>query len=179
MYRLYRKKKKKKKMTHLWSFYIFRTAEGFEKCSQNKGRAGYLPLESNISNWSNAAYLKTKVHMLLFTIKHCQFFTLTKGHGAGVTVGKCMRMEIFFFLRSDPVFFPPFSLSFSPFSFTFSCAFPMLGHLSCTWLVLTGLRYKDTTVIRTFFLTWEAFHALSLPARELVLILLLTRILPY
>ena len=27
-----------------------RTAEGFEKCSQNGGRARYLPLESNISN---------------------------------------------------------------------------------------------------------------------------------
>ena len=32
--------------------------------------------------------------MLFFTIKHCQNFTLTKGHGAGVTVGECMRMEM-------------------------------------------------------------------------------------
>ena len=30
--------------------YILRTVEGFEKCSQNEGRVGYLPLESNISN---------------------------------------------------------------------------------------------------------------------------------
>ena len=35
-----------------------------------------------------------------------------------------------FFLRFDPAFFTPFPLSFSPFSFAFSCAFRMLGHLS-------------------------------------------------
>ena len=78
-------------------FYTFRTAEGFEKCSQNEGRVGYLPLKSNISNWSNTAYLKTKVDNYVITSKHCQILTLRKGHGAGVTVGKCMRMEIFFF----------------------------------------------------------------------------------
>ena len=73
-----------------------RTSEGFEKCSQNGDRVGYLPVESNISKRSKIAYLETKVDMLFFTIKHCQNFTLTKGHGAGVTVGKCMRIEIFF-----------------------------------------------------------------------------------
>ena len=56
----------------------------------------YLPLESNISNWSKTAYLKTQVDMLFFTIKHCQNFTFMKGHGAGVTVGNCMRMDLFF-----------------------------------------------------------------------------------
>ena len=81
------------KQTILRLVYILRTAEDFEKCSQNEGRVGYLPLEYNISNWSNTAYLKTKEDMLFFTIKHCQYFTLTKGHGAGVMVGKCMRME--------------------------------------------------------------------------------------
>ena len=34
----------------LYQVCILRAAEGFEKCSQNKGRVGYLPLESNISN---------------------------------------------------------------------------------------------------------------------------------
>ena len=54
--------------------------------------------------------------MLFFTIKHCQNFTLTKGHGAGVTVGKCMHLEmlvllfVFAFLRFDP---PLSSLSLS------------------------------------------------------------------
>ena len=85
--------------------------------------------------------------MLFFTIKHCQIFTLTKGHGAGVTVGKCICMEMFyFFFKFDLTFFPPYSLSFPPFSFAFSCALPMLGHLSRTWLVLTGLHYEGTTV---------------------------------
>ena len=41
--------------------------------------------------------LETKVDMLTFTIKHCHDFTITKCHGAGVTVGKCMRMEMLFF----------------------------------------------------------------------------------
>ena len=91
-------------LTLLLFWYSLRTAEGL-----NWSRVGYLPLESNISNWSNVAYLKTKVDMLFFTIKHCQ-----KGHGAGVKVGKCMRVEIFF-LRFNPPFFPPFSFSFLPF----------------------------------------------------------------
>ena len=47
------------------------------------------------SNWSKIAYLKTKVDMLFFTIKHCQNFTLTKGHGAGGTVGKMYAPEHF------------------------------------------------------------------------------------
>ena len=37
---------------------------------------------------------------------------------------------LFCFLRFDPLFCPAFSLSFTPLSFTFSCAFRMLGHLS-------------------------------------------------
>ena len=92
----------------------------------------------------------------------------------------------FFFLLFDPVFFPPFSLP--PFSFALSCAFGMLGHLSRAWLMLTGLHYDGTTVNRTFlvrkfdhffFLTSEAFRALSWHAREVVFILLFSHILPY
>ena len=118
--------------------HILRVAEGFEKCSQNEDRVGYLPLESNTSNSSNTAYLKTKVDMLFFTIKHCQCFTLTKGHGAVVTVGS-MRMAMFLFclflffvvvLRFDPTLFPPFSLSISTFSFAFSCVFHKMGNFS-------------------------------------------------
>ena len=125
--------------------YNLRTAKGFEKCSQNEGRVGYLPLESNIRIF---------------------FF--------------------FFFFAIGSRIFSSF-LSFSPFSYSFSCAIRMLGHLSRAWLVFTGLRYKGRTVNRTFlvrkvdhfFLTAEAFCALSLSARELVLILLSPRILPY
>ena len=43
--------------------------------------------------------------MLFFIIKHCQIFILTKGHGAGVTEGTCMHIEMFIFLRFDPAFF--------------------------------------------------------------------------
>ena len=41
--------------------HILRTAEGFEKCSQNEGRVGYLhvPLKSNISNWFDPAFFPT------------------------------------------------------------------------------------------------------------------------
>ena len=110
-----------------------------------------IPLESNISNLSNTAYLKTKVDTLFFAIKHCQNFALTEGHGAGVTVGKCMRIEIFFFFICAwrcfifiilfIYLFIYFFLHFSAFFllslfvpslifFAFSCAFRMLGHLS-------------------------------------------------
>ena len=106
---------------------ILRTAEDFEKCSQNGNRVRYLPLESIISNRSIIAYLKTKVDMLFFTIKHCQN---VRDHGAGVNMGKCMRMMFFFFFRFDPALFPLLSLSFPTFPFAFSCAFRMLGHLN-------------------------------------------------
>ena len=114
----------------------------------------YLWNSTYISNWSKVAYLKTKIDMLFFTLKHCQNFTLAKGHGAGVTVGKCMRMEMIFclfvcFLRFNPSFFTFFSF-FPPFSFAFSCAFRMLGPLSQVWLALTGLHYGGTTVNQTF-----------------------------
>ena len=128
-------------------YHILRMAEGFQKCSQSEGRVEYLPLESNTSNWLNTAYLKMKVDMLFFTIKHCQIFTLMKGHGAGVTVGKCMCMSwkcFIVFLQFDPAFFPPFPLSFPPFSFAFSCALHMLDHLSSACLVLMGLHYEGT-----------------------------------
>ena len=69
-----------------------------KQAAKNGGRVGYLPLESNISTWSKVPYLKTKVDMLFVTIKHCQNFTLAKGHCAGVTVEKCMRMELFVFV---------------------------------------------------------------------------------
>ena len=39
-----------------------------------------------------------KADVLFLTINYCQNVTLTKGLGAGVTVGECMRMEIFIFL---------------------------------------------------------------------------------
>ena len=94
-------------------------------------------------------------------------FCTHKGHGAGVKVGKGMHMEMFLwvFLWFYPTFFPPFSLSFPPFSFAFSCAFCMLGHLSCTRLVLMGLQYEGTTVNQTllvqtfdhFILLWKPF----------------------
>ena len=152
-------KKKQTNKTNKNQHHILRMAEGFEKMQPNGGRVGHLPLESNIRNWSriHVVYLKTKVDMLFFTIKNCQNFTLTKGHGAEVMVGKCMRME----------------------SFSFSCA--MLDHLSLPWLVLAGLHYEGTMVNQTFlvqkfdhfFLSLEAFHALSLHDRELVFILLL------
>ena len=146
---------------------------------------GYLLLESKISNWSNTAYLKTKVDMLLFTIKHCQNFELTIGHSAGVTVGKCMRMEMFcccFFFRFDPAFFPRFSLSFPPF-----LGISYAGPFEPRFFGVDGAalrRYNDKLnifgpKIWPFFLTLEAFRALPLHARELMFILLLPRILPY
>ena len=136
-----------------------------------------------ISNWSNTAYLKMKAGMLFFTMKHCPIFTLTKGYGAGVKVGKCMHMFFWFFflfcffLQFDPTFFLSFSLSFPPFSFAFSCTFHMLGHLSHAWLVLMGLHYEGTMVNWTFlirqfdhfFLTLEAFSTLPLHARVFIL----------
>ena len=69
-----------------------------------------------------------------------------------------------------------------------SLFFCLFLRISYAELVLTGLRYKGTTVNQTFlvrkfdhfFLTSEAFRVLSFfPARELVLILLLAYILPY
>ena len=93
---------------------------------------------------------------------------------------------IFFFFVLIPHFFLFFPLV-PPFSFAFSCAFRLLGHLSRAWLALTGLHYEGTTVNRTFlvrkfdhfFLTLEAFRTLPLRARELLFILLLHRILQY
>ena len=70
--------------------------------------------------------------MLFFTTKQCQNFTLAKDHGAGVTVEKCVREEMvfFFFFRLNPPFFSSIFSLFPPFSFAFSCAFRLLGHLS-------------------------------------------------
>ena len=157
-----------------------------KKCTKNVGSVGYLPLESNISNWSNTAYLKSQVDMLSFTIKHCQFFTLLKGNGAGVTVGKCIFFFFFFFAFRSRIFTSFLSLLPSLF-FCLFLRFLVCRSLSCAWLLLTGLHYKSTTVNRTFlvrkfdhfFLTSEAFHAPVLHARELVCILLFLRILPY
>ena len=144
-----------------WNIHILSTARGFKKCSQNEGRVGYLPLESNIRNSSSTVFLNTKVDMLFFTIKHCQFFTLTKGHGAGVMAWKCKRMEICNLILHFSSFL---SLSFSPFSFAFSCAFRMPGHLSRGWLVLTGLSYKYTMVNRTFLVrNFDHFFLLRKP----------------
>ena len=72
--------------------------------------------------------------MLFFTIKHCQNFTLAKGHGAGVTMEKCMRMEMFFFL----LFFVSF-LHFNPsffllFSLFFPFILPFLAQFIC-WAI--------------------------------------------
>ena len=69
-----------------------------------------------------------KVDIFIFTIKYCQNFTLAKGHGVGVTVGKCIHMKsffflfvffFFFFLRFDPLFFLLSLSLFLPFSFAF------------------------------------------------------------
>ena len=66
-----------------------------------------------------AGAIKMKVDILFFTIKHYQIFTLTKGHGAGVTVGKCMCMEMFCFF----LFFCDLIPHFSSFLFLFSSLF--------------------------------------------------------
>ena len=139
--------------------YILRTAEGFEKCSQNGDRVGYIPLEYNISNWSKVAYLKTKVDMSFFTIKHCQNFTFARGHGAGVTMEKCIRMELCFFLCVcfNPLFISSFFSLFPPFSFAFSCAFRLLDHLSRTWLALTGQHCEGTPINRKWSKNWSFF----------------------
>ena len=154
-------------------------AEDFENCSQNGGRVGYLPLESNISNWLQTAYLNTKEEM------HCQTFTPMKGHVAGVMVGTCMRMEMFFcfflfcfflflvfffcfFFRFDPRFFPPFSLS-SPFLSSFITHFVHDGPFERRLIGVDEAalrRYNGKPnifgpKIWAFFLTLEAFLRLS------------------
>ena len=111
-------------------FYILRTAEGLKKCSQNGGRVGHSPLESNISNWSKVVYLETKVDMLFFTMKHCQNFTLAKRHCKGsrwenVCAWRFFFFFFFFFLQYNPPFFPNFSLSFHHF------LLPFLAHFVC------------------------------------------------
>ena len=64
----------------------------------------------------------------------------------------CAWRFFFFFLPFDPPFFLlSLSLSFPPFSLAFSSIFRMLGYLSHSWLVLTGLHYEGTMVNWTFF----------------------------
>ena len=150
-------------------FHILRAAAGFEKCSQNGVRIGYSPLESNISNWSNVAYLKTKAdsYVILHNQALSKFYarerSWRRGHGRKT------------FLSHSSLLFC-----------LLVCSFRMLGHLRRAWLALTGLHYEGTTVNRTFFgpkiwaffLSLEAFRALPLHARDLLFILLLHRI-PY
>ena len=145
--------------------HILRTAEGFEKFSQNEGRVEYLPLESNISNWLNIAYLKSKVDMLFFTIKHCQNFALTKCHGTGVKVGKGLPMEIFFFAIWSCIF----SSFLSLFPSLFFCLFLPISYTGVFGTHLIGVdraavwRYNGKPNIfglkiwRLFFLLWKTF----------------------
>ena len=54
--------------------------------------------------------------MLFFTIKHCQTFTLTKDHSAGVTLENVCVWRCFFFLFD---LIPHFSSFLSSFPFLF------------------------------------------------------------
>ena len=110
---------------------ILSRAEGFEKCSQNEVRVGYLSLESNISNWSNTAYLKTKVDMLFFTIKHCNFFfffffytrdrSWRRGYGGKMYAHGYFFFFFFFFFFA--IWSPIFSFFLSLFPSLFFCLF--------------------------------------------------------
>ena len=112
---------------------ILRTAEGFEKCSQNRVRVGYLSLESDMSslleNESRSIILHNQALPKFCTHER----SWSRGHGDKMYAHGDVFFFVFFFfssfLRFDPAFFPLFSL-FPSLSFAFYCAFCMLGHLS-------------------------------------------------
>ena len=114
---------------NIWSIlHILRTAESFGNCSQNAGRVGYLLLESKhlIKN----RLLENESRYVIHYNQALQNFYTHERSWRRVTLGKCMRMEIF---RFDPLFFPPFSLSLSlPFLSSF------LAHFVC-WAIWAAL----------------------------------------
>ena len=111
------------------ALYIPRTVEGFEKCCQI-WVGGIFTFGTD----NKIAYLKTKVDMLFFTIKHCQnFYTHQRSRRRSHSGKMYAHGDVFCFVsfwRFDPHFFSPFSIFFRLFSFAFYCAFRMLGHLS-------------------------------------------------
>ena len=101
---------------------------GFEKGSQNEGRVGYLPLESNIKTSSNTAYLKTKVDIFSLQLSTANFFL----HPWKVMVEKCMRIEMLFFCDLIQIFF--LLCLFLPLPFLL----PFLAHFVC-WGIWAAL----------------------------------------
>ena len=115
---------------------------------------------------SNTAYLKTKVDMLFFTIKHCQILHSQKvmAHWSQWENVWTLRSFFGFYLRFDPAFFPPFSLSFSLFFCLFlgiSNAGPFEPHLiGVDWAALQRYNGKSNIFgpkIWPFFLLWKPF----------------------
>ena len=165
---------------HLGMFlpYIIITAEGFEKCSQNEGWVGYLPLESNISIWSNIVSLKTKVNMLFFTHNQAlpKFCTHERSWRRGY--GGKMYAHGDFFFRFDPAFFLLFISLFPSLFFCFLLRISYAGPfetrlIGVNWAALR--RYSRLPnifgpKIWPVFLTFEVVRALPLHARELIFI---------
>ena len=158
--------------------YILRTAEGFENCSKNGGRVGYLPQQliknSLLENESRCIVLYNEALPKFYTHER----SWCRGQGGKMYAhGDFFFFFFFFFLRFDP-HFPPFSLSLSLFPSLFLW-------ISYAWqseqrLIGVALRsYNGKPKNLTFFLLWKPFRALPLHVRELVFILLLPRILPY
>ena len=108
--------------------------------------------------------------MLFFTIKHCQNLTLTKGHGAGITMGKCMRMELVFFFFFCDLFLHFFVLSLS-LSLSLHFLLPFFAHFVCSasWATIDWYWRGCITKVQRqtehfwsenltiFFLLWKSF----------------------
>ena len=119
--------------------HILSTARGFEDHSKNGGGVWYLRMETSLCSWSVKSNPQTKVDITGFLLVYAVQIRLMKGHGAGVTIEKCMRTDLFFFffffLRLDPRIFPPFSSLFLFFSSPLFCVFLPHGYLGRARLV--------------------------------------------
>ena len=112
---------------------IRQNSRGFEKCSQNGGRAAYFKLflisclwwipelnnvyldEIQYKQMIKNSFLKNESN---YVILHNQALPKFYAHErSGVTVGKCIHMEFFF--RVYPPFLPPFSSLSLPFLLPF------------------------------------------------------------
>ena len=117
--------------------HILRKAEGFEKYSQNGGKVGYFPLESNKQLIKSSLLENESRYVNLYNQVLPKFYSRERswrrGYGGNMyTHEKLFFSFSFFVLRFDPPFFPPFfslSLPLLPFLLPF-----MYTHIKCFFL---------------------------------------------
>ena len=100
--------------------YILRMAEGFEKCSQNRGRVGYLPLEQLIKR---SLLENESRYIILYNQALPKFYTRERSWRRGHSGKMYAHGDVFFVLFCFFLFNPHLFLLFLSLSSHFFCLF--------------------------------------------------------